>query len=450
VQRSCPASGRHGFRSRRRTLTFRRADGILPAAPFFENSADIRYRREIIAVILRISILVVAWLAAAPLASAQLRTVTVAAPTRLDWEFVARRFGREGGDLVDKYEPKKQKYQLFIPENYLKKKTWPLIVFISAANEPAGWAAFENACESEGIFFCSAYRAGNKIPGGLRARIVLDMTDDVRRRFRIDPDQTYIGGFSGGGRMACSIGFALPEVFAGVIPVCGTNPPGPLSYLRHRLVDRVSVAFVTGEQDFNRRESEEWMAPYLIELGVRSKLWVAPGVAHDVPGPAVMDSVVAWLTADLQRRREDAQARPLLNLKADEAFRDDALANRLFEAARSEFKENERVWHGVAILHGISSRWPRADAATRSRERLEEIIADAGLVEKLGPLRLNDERKAFGAQARGLERFGMIPKAIEVWEALARQYPDSPIADEAEAKVRRLRDQKPPLNTPRR
>ena len=44
----------------------------------------------------------------------------------------------------------------------------------------------------------------------------------------------------------------------------------------------------------------------------------------------------------------------------------------------------------------------------------------------------------------------MIPKAIEAWEALARQYPDSPIADEAEAEARRLRDQKPPLNTPRR
>jgi hypothetical protein len=155
------------------------------------------YQPKVTAMRPRIWIFMVAWLGVAPLASAQFRTVTVSAPTRLDWEFVARRFGGEGGDLVENHEPKKQKYQLFIPENDSKKKRiWPLIVFIAAANEPAGWAAFENACESEGIFFCSPYRAGNQIPGGFRARIILDITDDVRRRFRIDPDQTYFGGFS--------------------------------------------------------------------------------------------------------------------------------------------------------------------------------------------------------------------------------------------------------------
>jgi len=62
------------------------------------------------------------------------------------------------------------------------------------------------------------------VPAGQRTRIVLDMLDDVRRHQRIDADQTYITGFSGGGRMACAIGFALPEYFGGVAPVCGTNP----------------------------------------------------------------------------------------------------------------------------------------------------------------------------------------------------------------------------------
>jgi predicted esterase len=385
-------------------------------------------------------------LALAPPALAQTRNVAVSAPTRLDWEFVARRFGRDADELPEKYEPKKQKYQLFIPAGYSRKKLWPLIVFISPANDPVGWPAFETVCEREGIFFCCPFKAGNKVAGGLRSRIILDMTDDVRRRFRIDPDQTYIGGFSGGGRMACTVGFALPEVFAGIIPVCGTNPPGPLTYLRHRLVDRVSVAFVTGELDFNRRENEEWMAPYLKELEIRSNLWVVPGVGHDIPGPAVMEDVVAWLAADVQRRREDARARPNLSLNADEAFRDEALASRLLEAAQSELKEPERIWHAVAILAGVISRWPKSETADKARDLLKTIETDPRLHEKLDTLRLKDDRKSFGAQARGLERFGMIPRAIEAWESFARQHPDTPAAEEAQTEISRLKNQ---LSTPR-
>lgn len=397
---------------------------------------------------LRISAAIACWLALAPVALAQPRNVAVSGPTRLDWEFVARRFGRDLADVPGNYDAKRQRYRLFIPAGYSKVRAWPLIVFISPSNDPIGWPSFEATCEREGIFFCSPCKAGNKTPGGLRTRIVLDATDDVRRRFRIDPDQTYIGGFSGGGRMACTIGFTMPEVFAGIIPVCGTNPPGGLTYLRHRLVDRVSVAFVTGEQDFNRRENEEWMAPYLKELDVRSKLWIAPGVGHDMPGPAVMDGVVSWLAADLKRRREDSAARPKLNLQPDEAFRDDALADRLLEAAQAELKEDERIWQGVAILQGIGSRWPQSEAARASKDILQKIVADERLATNLGELRLSDDHKWFAAQARGLERYGMIPKAIETWEFLARQYPKTPAADEAATEIRRLQNLKLPQSVP--
>src|SRR6266480_1716891 len=78
------------------------------------------------------------------------------------------------------------------------------------------------------------YGAGNSTPAGQRARIILDVLDDVRRQYAIDPDLTYLTGFSGGGRMACAIGFALPEYFGGVIPLCGTNTIGAPTYLRHR------------------------------------------------------------------------------------------------------------------------------------------------------------------------------------------------------------------------
>jgi len=377
-------------------------------------------------------------------AFAQPKDVAVSAPSRLDWEFAVRGFGPEAAQLPKGYDSKKQKYQLYVPKTYAKTKAWSLIAFISPGNGPTGWSNLQKVCEKEGILFCSPYQAGNEVQPGLRTRIILDMVDDVRRNYRIDPDQTYLSGFSGGGRMSCAIGFALPEIFAGVMPVCGTNSPSGLTYLRHRLVDRVSVAFVTGEKDFNRKENEEWMAPYVQELGIRSKLWVAPGVAHAIPGPAVMEEAVNWLAADLKRRQEDRKLRPKLNLNADEAFAGGDQATRLFDAAQAEFGDKKRIWHGVALMQGITNRWPKSEAAADAQGVLKKILNDDRLLEVLGPLGVEDDRKSFGAQARGLEKFGMIPKAIEVWETLAAKYPESPIADEAMAEARRLQGQRPP------
>ncbi|MFO0864913.1 MAG: PDZ domain-containing protein [Gemmataceae bacterium] len=386
-----------------------------------------------------------AWLiVACPfLAHAQPKDAIVSAPTRLDWEFACRGFGPDAAQVPKGYDSKKQKYQLFVPKTYAKTKTWPLVVFISPGNGPSGWSNLQKVCEKEGMLFCSPYAAGNEVAPGLRTRIILDMVDDVRRNYRIDPDQTYIGGFSGGGRMSCSIGFAMPEIFAGIIPVCGTNPPSGLTYLRHRLVDRVSVAFVTGEKDFNRKENEEWMAPYLKDLGIRTKLWVAPGVAHAVPGPAVMEEAVIWLAADAKRRQDDSKARPKLNVKSDEGFAGADQATRLFDAAQTEFSDKKRIWHGVALMQGIVNRWPKSEAAADAQGVLKKILSDERVLELIGPLGVEDDRKSFGAQARGLEKFGIIPKAIEVWETLAGKYPESPIADEALAEVRRLQGQRP-------
>ncbi|HKI38256.1 MAG TPA: hypothetical protein VKA46_40755 [Gemmataceae bacterium] len=152
--------------------------------------------------------------------------VQIAGPTRLDWKFVASAFGANAAKLPADYDSRQQHYQLYVPRDYDAARTWPLVVFISPGDGPLGWRSWQKPCERAGALFCAPYAAGNGCPAGQRVRIVLDMLDDVRRHYRIDPDQTYLTGFSGGGRMACTIAFALPEYFGGVAPVCGTNPQG--------------------------------------------------------------------------------------------------------------------------------------------------------------------------------------------------------------------------------
>ncbi len=366
----------------------------------------------------------------------------VAAPTRLDWAFAVRGFGPDAAKLPAGFDSTKQRYQLFVPKNYQAKQAWPLVLFISAGEQPAGWPSWQKLCEREGIFFASPFGAGNNTAAGPRTRIILDVLDDVRRLYRIDSDRTYVTGFSGGGRMACSVGFALPECFGGVIPLCGTNPISEPTYLRHRIQDRLSVAFVTGEKDFNRKENEVYMGPWFLDLGIRAKVWVVPKAGHIIPSADVHQEIYTWLEADLPRRREDAKAHPEL-VVSNEVPGAEEQAKQFLAAAKGEF-EAGRVWRGITLLQGASQRWGTTDAGKQIRQLLQVMAKDEkllGAVEEQGAV---DELKSLSAQAWALERFGQTPKALEAWQLLAKNYEGTPIGQNAQAEIRRLKSGQPP------
>jgi predicted esterase len=363
----------------------------------------------------------------------------VSGPTRLDWEFAVRGFGKGAAELPAGYDSTKQKYQFFAPKGHAKNKPASLVLFISAGDGPQGWKNWQKYCEQEKVFFASPIGAGNSTPAGQRTRIILDVLDDIRRQYPIDPDQTYLTGFSGGGRMACAIGFALPEYFGGVVPLCGTNPISGPTYLRHRIADRLSVAFVTGEKDFNRKENENYMHPWFQEIGIRSKLWVVPKMNHAIPAPAVIGEVHAWLAEDLQRRRADRKAFPKLAVAADDTPTGSDQARRFVESAQVDLKEPARTWPGVALLQGVTQRWASSEAAKSARRELNTILKDETLLKRIDAQGTADEIKAISAQAKALERFGNLPKAIEAWGLLAKNYDGTPIAAKAAENIKRLR-----------
>ena len=364
--------------------------------------------------------------------------VRVKRPTRLDWEFVASGFGPKAAKLPSTFDSRQQRFQLFVPKTYNAKRAWPLVAFISPGDAPMGWRYWQKLCERHDMLFCAPYSAGNNCPAGQRVRIVLDMLDQVRRDYRIDPDHTYLTGFSGGGRMACAIGFALPEYFSGVIPVCGTNPLNKLDYLRHRVQARLSVALMTGERDFNRTENEKYMYPWLREAGVRCRLWVVPGMGHAVPGPAVLDQVRKWIDEDQPRRQKDAAKNPALACPPDDSMTPTKLAARLLAAAEADLKDDARVWDGVTLLQGLLARWPRAASAEKAQSLLKKILEDQRrlrLIEEQGG---KDERTYLRAQARALEGFGQTAAALGVWRMLAERQPDTAEGREARAAIQRL------------
>ncbi len=379
-----------------------------------------------------------AMLPAAEPATGFLPRAEVRQATRIDWEFVAAGFGKDALKLPADYDSRQQRYQLFVPRTYKADKSWPLIVFVSPGDDPLGWRFWQKTCEQGGFLFCAAHGAGNNCPAGKRIRIILDMFDQVRRDYRIDADRTYVTGFSGGGRICCTLGYNLPEFFAGIVPVCGTNPLASLDYLRQRAQDRLSVAFVTGETDFNRAENEKYMFPFLTDLHIRARLWVVPKLGHAVPGDAVLGEVVRWLEDDLPRRREDAKKRPTLACPPDDSLTPSSLAGRLLQAAEVSLKDDKTLWRGVTLLQGVLNRYPRTESGIKARKLLDDLKEDGKRLDLAGEQGGQEERTFLSAQAQALDRFDKTASALQAWKLLAEQHPFSDEGRKALAEVRRL------------
>ena len=97
-----------------------------------------------------------------------------------------------GARLPGKYDSRQQRYQLFAPPTWKPTRTWPLVVFVSPGDDPLGWRAWRKPCEDADLPFAAAYGVGNSCPPGQRVRALLDVLDDVRKHYRIDPDRSAV------------------------------------------------------------------------------------------------------------------------------------------------------------------------------------------------------------------------------------------------------------------
>lgn len=386
-----------------------------------------------------VCLVVMAGLSMPSVAQDQAKTQTVSAASRLDHAFAAQGFGKDAARTPAGYDATKQRYQIHVPKLVRRDRPAPLVLFISPSDQPSGLAAWQSVCDQGGVLFVSPFAAGNNVPAGQRIRVILDVLDDVRRHYRVDSEQTYLSGFSGGGRMACAIAFALPEYFGGVVPMCGTNPPPGQAFLRHRLQDRLAVALVTGATDFNRKENEAYMAPWLDDLGIQSRLWVVPKMGHAVAPAKTVEEVYAWLKADLPRRQREAKACPKLAVLADEAPQGAEQARRWVEAAQDDLRDANRIWRGVALLQFVTQRWGKTEPGQKAAVTLKAILNDERLLNLIAEQGAVDEQKSLAAQARALERFGQIAPAIQAWEILAGNYEGTLIGKQARENVQRLK-----------
>jgi pimeloyl-ACP methyl ester carboxylesterase len=124
-------------------------------------------------------------------------------------------------------------YRLLVPENYEASKMYPLVVFLHGAGERGqnndlpirirnGAYEFIQAADQYSYFMLipqcpvDAWWWNDRV-----IRLVLELLDDVRNEFSIDPTRIYATGLSMGAIGMWEMVFREPDVFAAGIAVCG-------------------------------------------------------------------------------------------------------------------------------------------------------------------------------------------------------------------------------------
>jgi pimeloyl-ACP methyl ester carboxylesterase len=279
---------------------------------------------------------------------------------------------------------------------------------------------------------------------------VLDVLDDIGRRTPVDPDRTYLAGFSGGARVACAVTFALPEYFGGAIGVCGAEDLREESWLRQRVCDRLSVALITGEQDFNRGELERLREPMLSEVGVRTKVWTVEKMGHAIPDSQAALAVLKWLDEGAADRARAARQWPAMRIGTSEVLSRNEWADALLKESRERLKKPATVFSGLMQLQGLSTRWPDVPAAAAARKLLAEY--DGRTERPWEQEDVAEQRRFLIAQARALDRYGsgtlppqyekqradMLRGALKLWQQVRDDAPDSPAGKEAAQRISEL------------
>jgi len=208
-----------------------------------------------------------------------------------------------------------QPYGLYLPKNYDAKKKYPLVIMLHGAGSNHRLALRrvfgksntpgETDVEATRYFpewkdidfiVASPYARGTMGYQGVAEKDVYDVLADVKKRFSIDPDRTYLTGLSMGGGGTLWIGLTHPDIWAALVPVCPAPPKGTDQFTVN--ATNLPMHFFHGDADkaVPVTVSREWVKN-IKALGGQVEYDEYPGVGHNSWEKAYADEAVfSWFS----------------------------------------------------------------------------------------------------------------------------------------------------------
>ena len=218
-------------------------------------------------------------------AAGRLGTYRVSFATRSPWSDMKTFFARTGHEHAmvaaadpdaGAYSPAEETYLVHVPDEYAADEEWGLFVWVSPFSfGGTAWPEMHRLLAARKLIWIGANDAGNPRSTWDRYHLALDAAHHMISLYDLDPERIYVGGYSGGGRVAGGLSLLYPEIFRGGLWYMGCawfealpvpdRPgrrwrPGFARPSRSQLVTaktRNRYVLVTGRLDFNRAECRE-------------------------------------------------------------------------------------------------------------------------------------------------------------------------------------------------
>lgn len=223
-------------------------------------------------------------------------------------------------DVDDSEQP----YALYLPKNFDPARKYPLVMMLHgggsnhrlALRRVFGRSNADGESDAEATRYfpsrpdvdyivAAPLARGSIAYQGIAERDVLAVLADVKKRFPIDENRTYLTGLSLGGGGTLWIGLTHPDIWAAIAPVCPDPAPGIFELASNAL--NYPVHFFQGGADpvVNPAGTREW-AKRMQELGTKTEYTEFPGVGHNAWENAYKDEqIFAWFSQFTRNQHPD-------------------------------------------------------------------------------------------------------------------------------------------------
>jgi predicted esterase len=197
-----------------------------------------------------------------------------------------------------------EEFRVYVPEPK-PPGGFGVFVFVPPWQEndvPRGW---ETAFDAQGVIFVSATRSGNEeSPLGRREPLAILAAYNVMKGYPVDPSRVYVGGFSGGSRIALRLALGYPDLFRGALldagsdPIGGPDLPLPPRALFEQFRVSSRLIYVTGTHDeFHMTQQAGSVGSMNRWCVVNVATQAVGGLGHSLAPSSVASAVLAALGA---------------------------------------------------------------------------------------------------------------------------------------------------------
>ena len=180
---------------------------------------------------------------------------------------------------------------------------YSLLVFVPPSDRAVVPGEWLSILDHHDMIFVTAANSGNGANVlDRREPLALLAAQNIVNRYPVDPQRVYIGGFSGGSRVALRLALGYPDIFHGALLSAGSDPIGtaqtplPVAQLFNQFQESTQLVYVTGERDeFHLAEdvvSKQSLEQWCVSLPVTETI---PWKSHELPNaPSLNNALDAW------------------------------------------------------------------------------------------------------------------------------------------------------------